>query len=235
MRNLHLLPLFLFVLCSCDTQKQQSQDGTLAIFFGQVKDTASAHIFETVFIKLETNEECLVDKTITQVEFESDKFFVLSGRNERHEGVIPVYDLTFTKHTLPPMEYLQKFSANNANFIPELNASGYISNYSVFDACETLCVYYYVAQTPYIGVYDKETKIASSYTLVAFQDNLQTGYIDRISGATDQYVIAVLQPFELSERLTQSYVFSKNLQPLIEESLSDDNPILCLFRTKIIR
>jgi hypothetical protein len=354
----------------------------LSIDFKLEPNVLPSDILETAFIKLETNENCFIDKTITQVEFASDKLFILSGGNERSvyvfdisgnfitqigtrgngpgeyimpmsfsidcqrniisildlvqkqileydlnnftfiseermpydsycleylsdykiiwqnldyrsdystwaflitdrdqnflnkaiekkfitgystgriktmykmdnkvfaysqydpyiycfqdEDITAVYNLTFGKHQIPPVEYMQKISANNANFISELVASDYISSYSVFDVGQTFCVYYSVAQTLYIGIHNKEVKRAYSYAQTVFQDHLQIGKIDRIAGVTDKYIVAILQPFELLSKQTEGYVFAHDLQPLVEKSLSDDNPILCLFKIKTI-
>jgi hypothetical protein len=150
----------------------------------------------------------------------------------KNEKIVSVCNLKFDGFRLPPLEYLQKISANNANFIQELVTSEYISRYSVFDASKIMCVYYFISQNSYVGICNKETKQACSYAMSAFQDCLQTGSIDEIVGATDEYIIAIMQPFELLEKQTQGYIFSKDLQPLVEKSLSDDNPILCLFKLK---
>jgi hypothetical protein len=385
MKNLHLLSLlvFLLLLNACNNQKQQlDNNGILTIDFKLEPNDSPSDIFETVFIKLETNENCFIDKTITQIELASDKLFILSGGNERTvyafdlsgnfitqigsrgsgpgEYIIPMsfsidyqvnilsildmaqkkilrydlndfsfiseermnydcscfeylddnktvwknmdyrsdyseweflitdmeqnlldkvvekkfitgystgriktmykvgnkvfayshydpyvycfqdgettplYHLTFGKHLFPPIAYLKKISANDVNFISELITSDYISNYSVFDVDKTLCVYYSVAQTPYIGIYDKEVKRTYSYAQTVFQDALQIGRIDQIAGVTDNYIVAILQPFELLSKQTEDYMFSCDLQLLIAKSLSDDNPILCLFRIKTL-
>jgi hypothetical protein len=97
-----------------------------------------------------------------------------------------------------------------------------------------LCVYYSVAQTPYAGIYDKELKRTYSYAQTVFQDKLQIGNIERIVGETDKYIVAILQPFELLSKQAESHVFSHDLQPLIAKSLSDDNPILCLFKIRVV-
>jgi hypothetical protein len=61
------------------------------IDFKQVNDVPPSDIFETEFIKLETNEKCLIDKTIRQIESASDKLFVLSGGVENS---LFVYDFS---------------------------------------------------------------------------------------------------------------------------------------------
>jgi len=39
-------------------------------------------------------------------------------------------------------------------------------------------------------------------------------------------------PFDLLNKKAEGYEFSRDLQPLVTESLPDDNPILCLFKIK---
>ena len=371
--------MLLLLLFSCSNQNQKQANDTLTIDFNPEQNAKYSDILETVFIKLETNENCLIDKTITQIEFASDKLFILSGGtrnifafdlsgnflaqigskgngpgehivpmsfsidNKRNvisildiaqkkiikydlnnftfvseeemnydsscfeylgdnkivwknidyrsdyskseflitdtkkgyldnvidkkiitgystgrlktmyktgdkvfaysqydsqiycfqdDDVVPVYNFTFGKHSFPTVEYLQKISANNINFIPVLAASDFISGYSVFDIDQTMCIYYSVAQIPYIGIYDKKKNLSYSYTQTTFQENLQIGKIDNIAGVTDNYIVAVLQPFELLDKKTEGYKFTRNLEPLVAKSLSDDNPILCLFRIK---
>jgi len=383
MKNFLSLCFLLVFVYSCNGNKQRFDGDTLTINFKLEQSSICSDILETVFIKLETNEDCFIDKTIVQLEFASDKLFILSGGvrdvfvfdlsgrfitkigakgrgpgeyivpmsfsidyqrniisildiaqkkiinydlddfsfvfdenmnydsscfeylNEnklvwknmnylsvypnwefiitdmeqtfldkavekkiitgystgrlktmykrdnmvfvysqydpqiyclQNEDVIPVYNLAFNEHSFPPVEYLQKISANNnADFIPELIASDYIYSCSIFDVGQTFCVFYSVSETPYIGIYDKEANRTYNYDLITFQDDLQIGRIDQIAGVTDKYVAAVLHPFDLLNKKTEGYLFSHDLQPLVSESRSEDNPILCLFRIKTTR
>jgi len=378
MKNVRLLCLLLVLLYSCNSNKQRFNDNTFTIDFKLEQNSMCSDILETVFLKLETNEDCFIDKTIVQLEFASDKLFVLTGgvrdifvfdlsgrfiarigakgrgpgeyivpmsfsidyqrdvisvvdmgqqkivnydlndfsfvsewkinydsscfeylgenkliwRNMNYlssypewgfiitdmdqnfldkavekkvltgystgrlktmykkdnvvfvysqydsqiyclqnDGISPIYNLTFKDHSFPPIEYLQKISAdNNADFIPELIASNYIYSHTIFDVDQTFCVSYSVAQTPYIGIYDKEANRSYNYNLTTFQDDLQLGRIDQISGVTDKYIVAILMPFDLLNKKAEGYEFSRDLQPLVTESLPDDNPILCLFK-----
>jgi hypothetical protein len=383
MKNVYLLTIFVSLFCSCGNQKQQFTGDMQTIKFKQVDNVPPSDVFETVFIKLETNEKCLIDKTIRQIESASDKLFVLSGGAENsllvyelsgkfvtqigargngpgeyivpisfsidrqknlvsiidlaqkkilrydlnnytlisekiikmdnsyfeylscfeyadngkiiwnnvdsHSGweflitdmeynvldkvveknfktgyftgrdkrmykkdstifaythydskiygfrdskIVSVYNLMFDGFQFLPLDYLKKISADNANFLHEMITSEYISKYSVFETGKTMCVYYSVSEESYVGIYNRETEQANSYAVTVFQDFLKIGNIDGILGATDEYIIALLQPFELLEKQTQGYQFPSDLQSLLEKSHEDDNPILCLFRLK---
>jgi len=151
-----------------------------------------------------------------------------------NDEVIPAYKIKFGKHQLPPLEYLLKVSTNNNNFIAELNASNYISYYCVFDAANTLGIFYSVSQNPYIGIFDKDKKRVYHYSKDNFQDMLKIGEMERPIGTIGDYVVSMLYPSHLLEKLTEGYVLDKKLHSMVSESQVDDNPFLFLFKLKDI-
>lgn len=150
----------------------------------------------------------------------------------REDTVLPLYQLKFGKHQLPPIDYLKRISAGNANFLPELNRSDYVSYYSVFDGGATFAVCYSVSETLYTGIYDKTNGRSYAYTQAEFQDKMKTGRIDNISGTIGDYIVATLQPFDLLQSKEENYTFCPELQKIVDASEEDDNPILFLFKVK---
>jgi hypothetical protein len=150
----------------------------------------------------------------------------------REDAVSPLYRLKFGKCQLPPLDFLKRISANNVNFLPELNRSDYVSYYSVFDGGATFAVNYSVSETLYIGIHDKTNGRTYTYTQAEFQDKMQTGRIDYISGTIDGHIVATLQPFDLLQRKSEDYTFHPELQKMVDMSGEDDNPILFLFKVK---
>ncbi|MDR3268376.1 MAG: 6-bladed beta-propeller [Tannerella sp.] len=148
------------------------------------------------------------------------------------DTIVPQYRLSFGKYQLPPIDYLQKISAGYADFMPELKQSNYVFYYTVFETGETLVVLYTVAETPYIGIYDKKHRRIDAYTRQEFEDKLGAGKIERLSGTMDDYIVAVLQPFDLLEKKAENYTFLPQLQELLTQTSDDDNPILLLFKVK---
>jgi hypothetical protein len=65
-----------------------------------------------------------------------------------------------------------------------------------------------------------------------FQDKLKIGRITTVSGTIDDWIVAVLQPFDLIERKNENYIFSSGLQKIVDISYDDDNPVLFLFKVK---
>jgi hypothetical protein len=149
-----------------------------------------------------------------------------------NDTVFPLYRLKFGKYQLPPIDYLKKISANNVNFLPELNRSDYVAQYSVFDAGKTFAVFYSVSEKPHIGIYNKDNRHTYNYTMEEFQDKLKIGKVDHISGTVDDYIVAVLQPFDLLEEKSKNYTFLPELQNMVAESSDGDNPVLFLFKVK---
>jgi hypothetical protein len=150
-----------------------------------------------------------------------------------NDNAIPVYQLKFGNHQLPPVKYLEQVSANNVNFISTLNASDYISYYCVFETGNTFSVYYTVAKTPYIGIYDKENGQIYQYSKQEFQDKMRIGEMERPVGIIDDYVVALLQPYDLLEKNANGYIFMDKLQSIVLKSLTDDdNPILFMFKVR---
>jgi hypothetical protein len=78
MKYYYLLLIFVFLLPSCQQGFQQT-DALLTLDFGQEPSTAPSGILETAFIKLETNDACFIDKTVTQVESAMGNLFILTG------------------------------------------------------------------------------------------------------------------------------------------------------------
>jgi hypothetical protein len=148
------------------------------------------------------------------------------------DSAVPVYQLQFGKHNLPPKDYLESISAENVNFLGTLNQSDYIYSFSVFETDKTLCVRYLISDAWHIGIYDKSNGKSYNYTMEKFQDLLKTGKIDEFLGIVNDYVTVALQPFELIEMAANGYKFPQKLQDLLNESKDDDNPILCLFRNR---
>jgi len=149
-----------------------------------------------------------------------------------NDDVVPVYQIKFGKHKMPPLDYLQKISAENNNFISTLTASNFISYYCVFDAVRTLSIFYSVSQNQYIGVFDKINKQLYHYSKDAFQDKLKIGEMERPVGIIDNYVVALIHPYYLLEKIEEGYVLDNRLYPLVSNSKADDNPFLFLFRFK---
>ena len=148
------------------------------------------------------------------------------------DKVVPAYHIKFGEHQLPPLDYLQKISADNNNFISTLNESNYISYYCIFDTNRTLCIFYSVTQNTYIGFYDKDNKQVYRFLKNEFQDKLRIGEMERPVGIIDDYVVTLIDPFYLLEKNAQGYLFDNRLYPFISEMQEDDNPILFLFKIK---
>jgi hypothetical protein len=66
------------LLPSCQ-QGFQRTDALLTLDFGQEPGADPSAILETAFIKLETNETCFIDRTVTQVESAMGNLFILTG------------------------------------------------------------------------------------------------------------------------------------------------------------
>jgi hypothetical protein len=148
------------------------------------------------------------------------------------EKVVPFYKLQFGKYKLPPLDYLKSISANNVNFLSELNHSEYVYNFSVFDAGKFLGVYYLVSKNYYLGIYDKNSNRTYNYSLKEFQNSMKTGVIEKIAGVMNNYIVATLQPFDLLSLKAENYAFPEKLRDLLDRSQDDDNPVLFLFRLK---
>jgi hypothetical protein len=148
------------------------------------------------------------------------------------DEVYPIYNLTFGKYKLPPIDYLEKVSANYANFLPELDASNYLSYYAVFDTENSLNVYYSVSKVPYIGIYDKKNKNTYNYSKEEFQNELRIGEIEELEGVINDCVVAALTPYYFFDEENKNYIPNEKLQPVISQSHPEDNPILVLFKPK---
>lgn len=144
----------------------------------------------------------------------------------------PVYFLKFGNIDLPPLDYLEKVSANNANFITTLDVSDYISYYGAWETAKALSVYYTAGQKGYIGSYNKQSQQVHSFPKAYFEDNLKVGRMDRPSGTLDEFTAAVLQPFDLLELLDENYQFAPELELLLKNTDEEDNPILFLYKYK---
>jgi hypothetical protein len=76
--NLFIILIALF-LTSC-VQSAKKQDDILIVDFNQKQNAdVSNDMLETDFVKLETNENCLIHKNIRQIESFDNKIFILSG------------------------------------------------------------------------------------------------------------------------------------------------------------
>ncbi|GGC49948.1 hypothetical protein GCM10011386_47790 [Parapedobacter defluvii] len=150
----------------------------------------------------------------------------------QNDRIEPVYHIQFGKFNLPPKEYLEAISTNNANFLAELDVSDYIYYYCVFQTSNLLNVYYSVAQEAYIGLYNRNNDQIYSFPKTYFEEQMMVGYMDRPAGTINDFIVAALQPFDLKERLEDSYNFDPKLKTLIQNSEDDDNPILFLYKFK---
>ena len=144
----------------------------------------------------------------------------------------PVYHLKFGKFDLPPKDYLNRISANYANFLAELDVSDYLYYYCAFETKNMLNVYYSVGQEPYVGFYNKEDSQTYGFSKAFLERELKIGRMDRPSGTINDFTVATLQPFDLRERLDQGYNFDPKLEAFILNSNDDDNPILFLYKFK---
>ena len=146
------------------------------------------------------------------------------------DSVTKLYKIEFGQFALPSMDYLEKISRGNVNFLHDLAQSNYVFSFSAIGVRNTLVVDYTVFNTHYIGFYNKLNDQIFSYSMEDFQKKLNIGKIDRISGVVNNTIAAVLLPFHLVEENVDNY--TKELQRLVDISKDDDNPILCLLRFK---
>ncbi|MDR0348098.1 MAG: 6-bladed beta-propeller [Tannerella sp.] len=72
-----ILP-FVLLLLSCKRDVQKTND-VLTFDFKQEPCASPFDVLETTFIKLETNDNCLIDKTVVQTESALGKIFILTG------------------------------------------------------------------------------------------------------------------------------------------------------------
>lgn len=77
-KHFNLCILLTALLMSC-TQSSKKLNNIPIIDFNQEQNVDVSDMLEIDFIKLETGENCLINKSIIQIEFLDDKIFVLSG------------------------------------------------------------------------------------------------------------------------------------------------------------
>jgi hypothetical protein len=65
-------------MMSC-TQNSKKQDNILIVDFNQKQNVDVSDMLATDYVKLETNENCLINRSIRQIESFDNKIFVLSG------------------------------------------------------------------------------------------------------------------------------------------------------------
>jgi hypothetical protein len=74
----NLFIVIVLFLASC-TRSAKNQNKIPIIDFGQEQNVDVLEILEIDFVKLETNENCLVNRSIRQIASLDDKIFILSG------------------------------------------------------------------------------------------------------------------------------------------------------------
>jgi hypothetical protein len=149
----------------------------------------------------------------------------------REDSIYPLYKLEFGKHKLPPLDYLERVSSGNVNFLRDLEQSNYVCSFSVFGANDIFIVYYSISNIYNIGVYDNRNNRIYNYTMEDFQKKLKISKIDNISGVVNNSIAAVILPFHLLDR-EDNYPLTPKLQDLTTGLKEDDNPILFLFKLK---
>jgi hypothetical protein len=146
----------------------------------------------------------------------------------------PSFQLKFSERQFPPIEFLQKESANNRSYFKALIKSDYVSHYNVRESEHDLCVFYIAHEERFIGMYDKLKKQSYHYTFDDFRNDLKVGtpfsYV--ASGQVDGYYVIPLIPASLKEQKKEGYQFAEPLNTFIDQSEEDDNPILFLFKLK---
>lgn len=149
------------------------------------------------------------------------------------DSIYSAFQLQFGKNTLPPIDFLEKKSANNRNYIPDLLESPYVAFYNVYENEHSLCVPYYVNKTLYFGFYDKQKNISYNFSQEKLQSELQIGaFSSPIGVAQDGSFISLLRPGLLLQLQENGAKINAELMQLLNESAEDDNPILLFFSLK---
>lgn len=78
MKTIAYLFGFMMFFASCSSNKSDSEYAKTIIDFGRGKNVSPADVFSTSFIKLETNDKCLIG-TVSQAEEHGDVFYLLDA------------------------------------------------------------------------------------------------------------------------------------------------------------
>lgn len=151
----------------------------------------------------------------------------------KSDTIVPVCEFKFGDYQLPPLDFLQQEGRDNRNYIPALKKSGYINYFEVYESERMLCVPYYVNKTMFYGWYDKEQSKTYNFTSDEMTNSLKSGPFSSPIGTTsDGKFISLLMPDRLLEMKEEGVVFVEELEGLIQQMESDDNPVLLLCKEK---
>lgn len=144
-------------------------------------------------------------------------------------NAIPRYNISFGKHKLPPLKWLNEQASSSVYYIISIQNTDYVSAYNLTENSTYINVLYYVNKSIYLGFYNKQTKINQKYTYPQFIKYAEIdGAMSEILGVHNDYFITTLSP-----SILKKYTIRRNNLRIIAEQISEeDNPILCLFKFK---
>ena len=142
--------------------------------------------------------------------------------------VKPVYNLSFGKTELPPLDWIKQHMTNNQDYFRKLMGSGYICTYTLHETADYLHVNYGTHELRHC-FYNKQTKEAYDYSFAEYVEYTAIEGIGKIAGVYDDYFISVLSSVE---NLKTINIQRPDLDALVKSLDEDSNPIICLFKFK---
>ena len=142
--------------------------------------------------------------------------------------VKPVYNLSFGKTELPPLDWVKQYMTDNQNYLRSLMGSGYICAYTLHETADCLYVDY-TTNVPRHCFYNKQTKEAYDYSFAEYVEYTGVEGMNTIIGVYGDYFIAVLSSVD---RLKTMNIQRPDLDALVKSLEEDSNPIICLFKFK---
>ena len=142
--------------------------------------------------------------------------------------VKPVYNLSFGKTELPPLDWVKQYMTNNQNYFRALMGSGYICTYTLHETADHLYVNY-TTHVPRHCFYNKQTKEAYDYSFAEYVKYTGVEGMNSIAGVYNDYFISVLFSVESLKKMN---IQRPDLDALVKSLDEDSNPIICLFKFK---
>lgn len=139
----------------------------------------------------------------------------------------PYINISVKDFDTPSTEYLNSISNNgkSSSLFSNLEKSGYISFYSIFEGESALLVNIIKSNERFVGIYDKVR--GNSYMLEKgkFAEMLKLGAISYfVPNSIDGKIVGVLDRFKLSELTSEGAIIDEKLTGLL--SGDNENPIL---------